>query len=82
MTCTDTLFIVGFTLGLISANWQSVGAGIYKLSKVWCRRRNSAYSAYAAHTFEERAPKIVRPVWETNEDSSEEENIVEDQKTD
>lgn len=77
MSCTDTLFIVGFTLGLVSANWQSFATGVYKLSKFWCRRRNNSYGA---HVFEERAPKIVRPVWESTEESSEEENIIEDQK--
>jgi hypothetical protein len=77
MTCTDTLFIVGFTLGLVSANWQSFASGVYKLSKFWCRRRNTT-----THVFEERAPKIVRPVWENADDSSEEENILEDEKID
>lgn len=67
MSCTDTLFILGFFLGLASANWDSIGRGTYRLAKIYCRRKEQAPPAHVQE---------IPPVWE---DESEDEIIDKDE---
>lgn len=58
MSCTDTLFIVGFFLGLASANWDSIGRASYRLAKLYCRRPKTP-QVPVAHVQE------IAPIWES-----------------